>query len=136
MTYIVKFSFSSLFFILILPSCIYQEKISEKRVFYIETKSEIDKSDFCLIIGGGSYQLYSKKNKNFIYKVIFEPVRWSTSRGLINKDISHPDSSERLIFDKCKTDLSEIFAAYSYNSIIKLDSFKLDTITVYKIPDL
>ena len=115
---------------------IIRKKISEKRVFYIEIKSEIDKSDFGLNVGESSYQLYSKKNKNFIYKVIFESVRWSTSRGLINKDISHPDSSERLIFDKCKTDLSEIFAAYSYNSIIKLDSFKLDTITVYKIPDL
>lgn len=109
--------------------------MSEEKIFYIETINEINTSDNCIIIWSGSFQFYSKTDDKYIYKVVFDKVRWSTSKGLINKDISNPYTSERLIFDNCKTDLSEVYAAYSYNSVVKLDSFQLDSITVFKIPD-
>ena len=83
-----------IFILIFSPSCIYQEKMSEERVFYVESLYEFNSSDICLIIGGGSYQLFSKKNNKFIYKIVFDKVRWSTSKGLINKDISHPYISE------------------------------------------
>lgn len=121
---------------MIFHSCIDQEKISEEKIFYIETINEIKTSDYCVIIGGGSLQFYTIYNDKYIYKVIFDAVRWSTSKGLVNKDISNPYTSERLIFDKCNTDLSEVYAAYSFNSVVQLDSFQLDSITVFKIPDL
>lgn len=131
-----KFSLLYLYLIIILfTSCVYQEKISEERILHIQTNIKVDSTNMCIIIGGGSYKLYSLYNDKFIYKIIFNRVQYSTSKGIINKDISNPYTSERLIFDKCKTDLKTVLKAFSYNSIIKLDSFKINSLTVYKIPD-
>ena len=121
--------------ILLFTSCVYQENISEEQILHIQTNIKVDSTNICIIIGGGSYKFYSLYNDKFIYKIIFNRVRYSTSKGIINKDISNPYTSERLIFDNCETDLKTVLNAFSYNSIIKLDSFKMDSLTVYKIPD-
>lgn len=117
------------FSIILFYGCVYTSTKTKEVYFFIEVEKGIDGIQNCITVNSGTYNVV-KNNK--IFKVILNEVRGGKTIGLFSKDVNGLNS-KRLFFHNCKNSPNNSFLRMSFNDIVDLPSYKMDTMLIYKV---